>query len=303
MKARYFSWLLLAAVSLSSCSKEDNPGFTPDLGIAKKYMPPADAPAEIKAMYEHYGVWMRMDFNDWKEVTNGVLATDPINRWGVGKIEPAYRSSATIYAQTLLSQVTETFAKRFFPLELFFVKSYSGSFWKKDITTIGRSRLIICWPNEMYGALPVTDPERHYFMDTVLTRRVWQELGGQIAGRMEQPITAFVLGGKAYDNGEAYDKILKQYQQDGDQVARDAANAELARNGGYISANGSRSFESDFPDWLSLIATESYENIKAKYLDNSPARARKYEVIIRHFNSYGWDIQKIGNEYRQKTGN
>ncbi|ASZ14641.1 hypothetical protein KTO58_00600 [Chitinophaga pendula] len=297
MRSTYLFILLL--LLLSGCSKDEVPGKTDALGIATNFAPPANAPAAVKELFDRYQVWVRMDFNDWKEVTNGVLASDPINRWGVGKIHDTARSSAIQYAQALLSNVSPAFAKRFFPLEMFFVKSYSGSFWAKDITSIGRSRLIICWPNQMQGALPITDAVHHYYQDSVLTRSVWSAIGQMVAARIEQPINEFVIAGKAYDNGEALDKIWKQYELDGDAEARDAARIEVARNGGFITIGGANSFDNDFTEWMRLLATESYDHIKRQYLDNSPARARKYEVIIRYFKSYGWDIQQSGNQYRQ----
>ncbi|QJB30959.1 hypothetical protein HF329_06430 [Chitinophaga oryzae] len=301
MKPIYVSLLALVACCIG-CSKEDKPEITPDLGIEKQFTPPADAPAEVKDLYNRYGVWVRMDFNHWKEVTNGVLVTDPINRWGVAKIDNDQRAGATIYAQTLLSNVSEKFAKKFFPLELFFVKSYGGSFWMDDFKVLGRSRLVICWPNQIYGALPVTDPANHYFKDSVLVRMTWGNLGGMVAARFDSPLTEFVLAGKAYDGGEARDKVFKQFEKDKDEDARDKAFDQIALNGGFITSVGSINFESDFGEWFRLLATESYANIKAKYLDSSPARARKYEVIIRFFNSYDWDIQAAGNKYREKLG-
>ncbi|WP_147243613.1 zinc-binding metallopeptidase [Chitinophaga flava] len=303
MKPIYASLLVLAALFGGGCSKEPQPGFTADLGIAKNYTPPADAPAEVKEMFNRYDVWIRMDFNDWKEVTNGVLGTDPINRWGAGKIDDDQRSSAIMYSQALLSNVSEKFAKTFFPMEIFFVKTYRGSFWAADLINFGRSRLIVCWPNHLIGALPVTDPANHYYMDSTLTRAIWSALGPMVAGRMATPISEFVLAGKAYDNGEALDKIFKQYEKDRDQDALNKSRDEVARNGGFITIGGSTNFDVDFGEWMKLLVTESYDNIKTQYLDNSPARARKYEVIVKFFNSYGWDIQKCGNYYRQRLGN
>ena len=60
----------------------------------------------------------------------------------------------------------------------------------------------------------------------------------------------------------------------------------------------SRSFEGDFSEWLRLLVMESYENIKKDYLDNSKPRALKYEILIKYFKEYGWDIQAAGNKYR-----
>lgn len=299
MKPIYVSLLALAACCMG-CSKEAQPEMTPDIGIEKQFTPPADSPAEIKDMYNHYGVWVRMDFKDWKEVTNGVLATDPNNRWGATKVDTDQRAAITMYSQALLSNVTDQFAKKFFPLEFFFVKTYGGSFWMEDLKILGRSRLIITWPNQLYGTLPVTDPVNHYYKDSVLARQIWGSIGTMIAARFDAPITEFVLAGKAYDGGEARDKVFDQYFKDYDEVARDKAFEQIALNGGYISATGSTSFDNDFSEWIKVLATESYDNIKTQYLDNSPARARKYEVIIRFLKAQGWDIQPRGNYYRER---
>jgi len=302
MKPIYITLLALAA-SCMGCSKEPQPGFTPEPGIEQQFTPPANAPTEIKEMYGKYGVWVRMDFNNWKEVTNGVLATDPNNRWGATKVDTDQREAITNYTQALLSNVSEKFAKKFFPLELFFVKTYGGSFWLEDFKVLGRSRLVITWPNQSYGTLPVTDPVNHYYKDSSLARSVWGFLGNMCAARFDAPITEFAIAGKPYDNGEAREIVFKQYEKDRDQDARDRAMDLIALNGGFVTSVGSSSFENDFGEWMKLLATESYTNIKARYLDNSPARARKYEVIVRFFKTYDWDIQAAGNKYREKLGN
>lgn len=302
MKPIYVSLFALAVCGMG-CSKEAQPDFTPEPGIEQQFTPPADAPAEIKDMYNRYGVWARMDFKDWKEVTNGVLATDPNNRWGATKVDTDQRPVVTTYTQALLSNVSEKFAKRYFPLELFFVKTYSLPLFGENIKVLGRSRLIICWPNQMYGTLPVTDPVNHYYQDSVLARTIWGYLGNMSALRFDAPITEFVLAGKAYDNGAARELVFKQYEKDRDIEARDKAMDQIALNGGFITSLGSTSFDNDFGEWMRLLVTESYDNIKAQYLDNSPARARKYEVIIRFFKSYDWDIQAAGNKYREQLGN
>ncbi len=90
-----------------------------------------------------------------------------------------------------------------------------------------------------------------------------------IAQRFDEPIKEFVLAGKAYDNGEAYDNIREQYQKDGDEEKYDKAIDELCKNGGFLSGAGSGKFTTDFGDWLSLLVMESYDNIKKDYLDNS----------------------------------
>lgn len=297
MKSIYISLLALAACCMG-CSKETQPEMTPDLGIGKQFSPPADSPAEIKDMYNHYGVWVRMDFKDWKEVTNGVLATDPNNRWGATKVDDASRPAIITYTQALLSNVSEKFAKKFFPLEFFFVKTYGGSFWMEDLKILGRSRLIITWPNQLYGTLPVTDPANHYYKDSVLAQQIWSSLGTMAAARFDAPLTEFVLAGKAYDGGEARDKVFQQYPND--QEARNKIFDQMALNGGFISSVGTLSFDNDFAEWIKVLATDSYANIKAKYLDNSAARARKYEVLVRFLKTYDWDIQASGERYRDR---
>ena len=121
-----------------------------------------------------------------------------------------------------------------------------------------------------------------------------------IAQRFDEPIKEFVLAGKAYDNGEAYDNIREQYQKDGDEEKYDKAIDELCKNGGFLSGAGSGKFTTDFGDWLSLLVMESYDNIKKDYLDNSIARTAKYKVIVEFFKKYNWDIQAAGKKFRQK---
>lgn len=79
---------------------------------------------------------------------------------------------------------------------------------------LGRSRLILMWPNTTDGAIPVTDPVNHYYQDSVLTSEVWRKLGSMIVARMEEPLKEFVAGGKAYDDGEAYEKLGNEYDKD-----------------------------------------------------------------------------------------
>lgn len=303
MKRILYILPLILLLSLAACTKESQPVASDEFGIAQQYAPPADADPRVKQMYQDYNVWVRMDFTDWKEVTYSLLERDQINRWGVGKIDPAYRESAIIWMQTLLPNVPQKYVRTFFPLEFFFVKTYGAGFWSSNIKRIGRSRLVICWPNQMPGAQPIVNAQTHYYKDSVLTREVWGNLGAMITARMEEPIKAFVVAGKAYDNGQAFDKIMNEYYEDYDVAKKDVALSELARSGGYITGSGSRDFDADFTDWLKLLATESFANIKARYLDNSPARAQKYVVLIKYFNEYGWDIQSTGDHYREKLDN
>ena len=289
------------ALLFAACKKEERPVATDDLKIPELFAPPENADPQVKSLYKDYGVWVRMDFNHWREVTNGILFNDVNNsRFGATKIDDDKRQEAITYSKTLLSNFSQKFVGVYFPLELFFVKTYNGSVFATDLQVIGRSRIVLTWPNKMRGALTVTNPETHYYRDSVLTRAVLSSIAGTIVQRMDNPIEGFEMAGKPYDNGVASDKIRDQFLIDRDMVKRDAAYDELARTGGYITGPSSRSFASDFPQWFTLMATESYANIKKKYLDNNEMRTRKYEILVKFFNSYGWDIQATGNKYRQE---
>ena len=148
--------VMLATFSLVSCSDEDDLKPSESLGIPEMFSPAADADARVKEMYNDYGLWVRMDFTDWHEVTNAYLYEDVNNRMGATMIDDTCRENAIIFSQTLLSNVSKEFAKAYFPLELFFVKTYNGSWWAADYAQLGRSRFVLCWPNQMEGALPVT---------------------------------------------------------------------------------------------------------------------------------------------------
>ncbi|SMC58338.1 hypothetical protein [Pedobacter nyackensis] len=301
MKFRNVCVLALGLITtFAACKKEDNPVASDDLKISQMFGPDPNADPKVRSIYNDYGLWIRMDFNNPKEVSNGILYNDVNNRFGATKIEDNKRQEAITFTQSLLSNVSSKYTKAFFPLEFFYVKTYNGSWWAADMQMIGRSRLLLTWPNKMLNSLPVTDPATHYYKDSVLTRAIWSSLGTMASQRMEKPIDGFELAGKAYDGGLAADRINADYFKDYDAAKRDAANDELAKSGGFISGSGSRSFDSDFPQWITLMTTESYDNIKKKYLDNSPRRAKKYEVLIKFFNSYGWNIQATGNQYRQK---
>lgn len=292
---------MILIILVAACKKEERPTATDDLKIPELFAPPEDSDPQVKSLYKDYGVWIRMDFNHWREVTNGILFNDVNNsRFGATKIEDSKRQEAIVYSKTLLSNFSQKFVESFFPLELFYVKTYNGSVFATDLQVIGRSRLVITWPNKMLRSQPVTNPEIHYYKDSVLTRAILSNIAGMIVQRMDNPIEGFEMAGKPYDNGVASDKIRDQYLVDRDAVKRDAAYNELARTGGYITGPSSRSFVSDFPQWFTLMSTESYENIKKGYLDNNEMRTRKYEILIKFFNSYGWDIQAAGNKYRQQ---
>ena len=116
--------VMLATFSLVSCSDEDDLKPSESLGIPEMFSPAADADARVKEMYNDYGLWVRMDFTDWHEVTNAYLYEDVNNRMGATMIDDTCRENAIIFSQTLLSNVSKEFAKAYFPLELFFVKTY-----------------------------------------------------------------------------------------------------------------------------------------------------------------------------------
>lgn len=318
-------YMLLTALVLfmSGCDDEDTPSMTDDLGIAEMFGPGDDADPRVKTMYNDYGVWVRTHFNDVGEVTNGILAEDAIvAMYGVENLEEEKIPEVLDYSEALLSNVPDKYTKSFFPLEFFYVKQYGGLWWIYPVKALGRSRLILMWPNTTEGTIPVKDSKNHYYQDSVLAAEVWRTIGTMIVARMEEPLADFVAAGKAYDKGAAFDKLGTEYDKDEEAwreenpdaddddeeevnsrpyvVKYDKAVAELCRNGGYITGGSSRSFEADFSSWLRLLVTESYDNIKKDYLDNSKPRALKYEVLIKYFKSYGWDIQAAGNKYREK---
>lgn len=318
-------YMLLTALVLfaSGCDDESTPSITENLGIVDMFSPGEDADPRVKAMYNDYGVWVRTHFNDIGELTNAILAEDALVAMrGAQNLEEEKVPEVLNYSEALLSNVSKEFTKSFFPLEFFYVKQYGSLYWIYPVKVLGRSRLILMWPNTTDGAIPVTDPENHYYQDSVLTSEVWRKIGNMIVARMEEPLTDFVTAGKAYDDGAAYEKLGNEYDKDeeawkeanpdADDEDEEEVNsrpyvikykkavAELCRNSGYITGGSSKSFETDFSEWLRLLVTESYDNIKRDYLDNSKPRALKYEVIIKFFKDYNWDIQAAGNKYREK---
>ena len=175
--------VMLATFSLVSCSDEDDLKPSESLGIPEMFSPAADVDARVKEMYNDYGLWVRMDFTDWHEVTNAYLYEDVNNRMGATMIDDTCRENAIIFSQTLLSNVSKEFAKAYFPLELFFVKTYNGSWWAADYAQLGRSRFVLCWPNQMEGALPVTkeaNPD-YYYQDSLISGLIWKNFGTMIA--------------------------------------------------------------------------------------------------------------------------
>ena len=103
--------VMLATFSLVSCSDEDDLKPSESLGIPEMFSPAADADARVKEMYNDYGLWVRMDFTDWHEVTNAYLYEDVNNRMGATMIDDTCRENAIIFSQTLLSNVSKEFAK------------------------------------------------------------------------------------------------------------------------------------------------------------------------------------------------
>lgn len=297
---KYFP-AIAALLLLGGCNKENDPEASDNLGIKEMFSPGNDESTRVKNLYTDYGVWVRTYFSSVKELTNAILAEDPlVASRGAINLDPERKDEVAIYTETLLSNVSKEFANSFFPLEFFFVKQYGASYWIYPVTKVGRSRLIVMWPSTLAGTIEVTDPVNHYYRDSVLTTRIWETVAGMVTARMEYPIQAFAAAGKAYDNGKAYDAIQSQYYIDYDLEAYNAAMTELAVNGGYISGSGSRDFRTDFSQWIKLVATESYENIKSKHLDTSPSKAAKYQILIDHCKKYNWDIQAAGNKFRQK---
>lgn len=113
--------------------------------------------------------------------------------------------------------------------------------------------------------------------------------------------------------GETLEDARKRLRDAAAEAAYDRYNEEVSKfcaSGGFIptesstgvlGAGNSEEFIIDFASWARLIVTESYDNIKVKYLDNSVPRRAKYDALIKFFDSYGWDIQAAGNTYRQKN--
>lgn len=284
----------LLAVLMCGCDKEENPVASDDVNIGKNFAPADDADPVVKKLYNDYGVWVRMDFDDPLEVANAIIANDPFywNQYTT-KIEDEHRASALTYARTLMGTVAAEFSNRYFPQELFFVKMYGLN---TNLKYIGRARLVIAWPSQFKGALPVTEPAMHYFQDSLLAAEIWNKIGYMISLRMTEPLVDFVSAGKPYDGGKVFDEYEDIYD---DPDEYEAAAAKYCQDMGYVFGEGSWSFEFDFAQWTALVALNSYDDIKANYLDNSPVRADKYKAFVQFFKDNGWDIQAAGNQYRQ----
>jgi hypothetical protein len=293
--------IIIAALLAGGCTGENDPVASESLGILDMFTPGEDADPEVRQIFDDYGVWVRTYFASAREITNSSLEIDANNaRYGAQLLDDERLPEVYAYTSALLSNVTGEFTKTFFPLEIFYVKSYGASYWPTPLKILGRNRLIISWPNDPNNTEPVADLANYYYQDSVLADGVWRLIASSIAARLATPIEEFVTAGKAHDNGKAYDQILNAYYADRDIEKRDAALEELTSTGGYLSGGGSRDFRTDFADWLRLLATESHANIKRDYLDNSKARANKYEIVVNFARRYQWNIQAAGNKFRQQ---
>lgn len=296
MKLRIIVLALLLPVFLClACDDENNPTASDELDLGKNFGPSENAASLVKELYKDYGLWVRMDFDNPKEVANAILANDPLY-WNAytQKIEEEDRESALLYTKSLMSTVTTEFSNKYFPQEFFFVKIYG---FNTNLKQLGRTRLVIAWPSQLEGALPVTDPDNHYFQDSLLAAEIWNKIGNMMALRIPESLTDFVAVGKPYDGGAVFDEYEELYK-DEDEYA--AAEEKYCREMGYISGSGSWSFEYDFAQWTALVAINSYDYIKENYLDNSPIRAEKYKAFVKFFKDNGWDIQAAGNLYNEK---
>ncbi len=296
-KLIWFACLFL--ILNTACDKEDDPVASVDSPLIDKFTPGENVDKEVKDFYDKYGFWVQTECNSLQELANAIISEDAFisARGSYENLEPALRSQVYTYLNTLTLNVSTEFVKQYFPLEFFFMKSLR-SYMDLYVQSIGRSRLIITWPNQKEGCIPVTDPEMHYYQDSVLTHTVWGNLVDMITARMENDlIPEFIASGKLYEKDAAY-KIDQEYWKDNDEEKWQRAMDSLAA-GGFISGYGSADFRSDFAEWIQLVVTESYENIKRDYLDNNAFRAKKYEIFIQWMkDNYNWDIQAAGNKYR-----
>ena len=169
---------------------------TENLGLVDMFSPDENADPRVKAMYNDYGVWVRTHFNSIDELTNAILAQDAfVAIRGAENLEEEKIPEVLNYSEALLSNVSKEYANAFFPLEFFYVKQYGSLYWIYPVQALGRSRLILMWPNTTEGAIPVTDPVNHYYQDSVLASSVWRKLGSMIVARMEEPLKEFAAGG------------------------------------------------------------------------------------------------------------
>jgi hypothetical protein len=303
MKNYLIFTILIVVFLCSSCTEEDP--ITPSTEVAFEllFKPEADAHPLEKKLFDTYGVWVRMDFKDSKEVYNSYLGQDIVNaRFPAQKVDESNRISAYQYMDTLLSNVSIDFCRQLMPNEIFFIKTYGHPAWGFQFYVVARNRLAFVWPNTTYGAQPIDDPATHYYRDSTLTRTVWGHLTKMIGDRITEEIPEFVKIGKPYDGGAAFTKIRDQYFVDYDREKRDAAWQKLADQSGYLDAYSSFSYKEEFAGWLKLLTTESYANIYNGYLKDNAMRRAKYTLFVDYFKKvYKWDIQATGNKYRQQT--
>ncbi|SKB67596.1 hypothetical protein SAMN05660841_01809 [Sphingobacterium nematocida] len=295
--------LLGVLLMANACKKNEKITASEEFGFEERFGPKEDELPVIKEMFKTYDLWLRLNFKDAKEVTNAILFRDEYNRFGATPIDESMKASAIMFMDTLLHNVSTDYVQKVFPREFFFVKTYNGSYWEENIKALGRTRLIVCWPNKVKDAQPITVPETHYYQDSVVTRMVWGNLSGMLVQRMEQEIPGFEAAGMPYDNGKILDEISKNYPGNSDEAIeiRQAEVAKMAAERGYISGAGSKEYGTDLSQWLSLLVLESFDNVKKNYLDNSPKRAEKYKVLTEYLKKeYNWDIQAAGNKYRKK---
>lgn len=158
IKSRIIYLLLTALVLLlSSCDKESKLSPTEDLGIVDMFSPDENADPRVKTMYNDYGVWVRTYFSSIDELTNAILAQDALVAMrGAENLEEEKVPEVLNYSEALLSNVSEQYSKSFFPLEFFYVKQYGSLYWIYPVKALGRSRLILMWPNTTDGAIPVS---------------------------------------------------------------------------------------------------------------------------------------------------
>ena len=115
--------VMLATFSLVSCSDEDDLKPSESLGIPEMFSPAADADARVKEMYNDYGLWVRMDFTDWHEVTNAYLYEDVNNRMGATMIDDTCRENTIIFFSDLIEQCFQRVCKSLFPVGIIFCKN------------------------------------------------------------------------------------------------------------------------------------------------------------------------------------
>lgn len=154
-------YLLLTTLVLflSGCDKESKLSPTENLGLVDMFSPDENADPRVKAMYNDYGVWVRTHFNSIDELTNAILAQDAfVAIRGAENLEEEKIPEVLNYSEALLSNVSKEYANAFFPLEFFYVKQYGSLYWIYPVQALGRSRLILMWPNTTEGAHPGDRP-------------------------------------------------------------------------------------------------------------------------------------------------